>query len=104
MNLEQLQALSRTLDTIPAGEAWPFVYVAQGPDGFPVLLVDRKRIPLQQIRDLLRWAEVPELIQGFLVRAPDGVFLLEAAGGPEGWKDGLRSFFGPLVPELADVD
>jgi hypothetical protein len=44
------------------------------------------------------------MVQGFLVRAPDGVFLLDAPGGPDGWKDGLRAFFGPLVPELADVD
>jgi hypothetical protein len=104
MNLEQLRSLSRTLDAIPAGAAWPFVYVAQGPDGFPVLLVQRRRVPLQQIRDLMRWTARSEMVQGFLVRAPDGVFLLDAPGGPDGWKDGLRAFFGPLVPELADVD
>ena len=103
MTLEQLRALSRTLDTIPSGAAWPFVYATSGADGNPVLLVHHKRVQPDLIRDLLRWTGRAGLVQGLIVRAPDGVLLLDARG-PSGWKDELRAFFGPLVPALADAD
>jgi len=103
MTAEQLRALSRTLELLTPQDAWPFVYTSTGPDGFPTLIVRRRRIPPDEVRDLLRWTPNAALVRGLVVRAPDGVLLFDAGERGDGWKDELRAFLGPLIPDLADA-
>ncbi|MFT4975943.1 MAG: hypothetical protein ACI8S6_001836 [Myxococcota bacterium] len=104
MTAEQLRDLARDLELLSPEEAWPFVFTPRGPDGFPSLIVRRKRIPPDQIRDLLRWTPHTTLVRGLVVRAPDGVLLFDAPGVSEEWKTQLRAFFGPYVPDLTDAE
>lgn len=106
MTADQLRELSRHLSLLTPEEAWPFVFTARGPDGFPLLLVHRDRIPPDTIRDLLRWTPNAALVRGLVVRASDGVLLFDAtsADPPSGWKSTLREELGPYIPDLADAD
>lgn len=106
MTADQLRDLSRRLSLLTPSEAWPFVFTAQGPDGFPLLLVARDGISPAAIRDLLRWAPHAELVRGLVVRAPDGVLLFDAtsASPPADWKATLRAALGAHLSDLADAD
>ena len=97
----QIQSLRRDLTAI--GERpWRFVYCPAGTDGFPVLLLARKRLPVRELAVLMQWARSRTLVRGTIVRS-QGRLVLTANAPDVGWFVGLRDFFGPMISELAEA-
>jgi hypothetical protein len=102
MTPQAILELRRDLSVI-GEQPWRFVYGPAGSDGFPVLLLARKRIPTAAVAELLRWGRSRVLVRGTITRDPDGHLVLRADRGDRAWFIGLRDFFGPLIPELAEA-
>ncbi|MFT5679467.1 MAG: hypothetical protein ACI8RZ_000371 [Myxococcota bacterium] len=101
MTPEAILILRRDLSTITE-KPWRFVYCPAGPDGFPTLLLARKRLPTAQVAELMRWGRSRILVRGTLVRRGGRLIISSNADDPV-WFVGLRDFFGPMIPELAEA-
>ncbi len=101
MTPEAILILRRDLSVIKE-RPWRFIYCPAGPDGFPTLLLARKRLPTAQVAELVRWGRSRTLVRGTIARGSEGLVLRADADDPA-WLLGLRDFFGPMIPELAQA-
>ena len=101
MTEAEIYALRRDLAALTE-RPWRFVYCPAGTDGFPVLLLARKRLPADAITTLMRWGRSRTLIRGTVARR-DGVLVFAADRPDRVWFTGLCDFFSALIPELAEA-
>ena len=79
-----------------------FLYCPEGPDGDPVLLLDRKRIAASEIKKLRTSARKKKFIRGFVQSQEDGPgYLFRARGTPPiRFEKDVLLFFARAIPIL----
>lgn len=101
MTDEEVRLLRRDLAAI-TDRPWRFVFCPAGTDGFPVLLLARKRLPTRTLTTLMRWGRSRTLVRGSVVRS-EGTLRFSAPDADPAWFFEMRDFFSPMIPELAEA-
>jgi hypothetical protein len=103
LSKEQISQIKSRLRQI---KAYPgrFVYCPSGPEGDPVLLLDRKRIDAAEIQALRRDARKKKLVRGFVERGESGFIFRTRGEPPPTLRRDLRRFFAPAVPPLRGAE
>lgn len=105
LSKEDLEALKKTFRAVKSRPC-PFLYCVAGPEGEPVLMVDKRKLDPKEARSLKRGAKKKQFARGTVYKDSDEnryVFTtLKAA--PTLFEKHLRTVFAQAVPALRKAD
>jgi hypothetical protein len=105
LSKEELESLKKTFRAVKA-KPCPFLYCVAGPEGEPVLMVDRRKLDPQEVRALKRGAKKKLFARGTVLKdAGEGRYVFSTLkAAPALFEKHLRTVFAQAVPGLRKAD
>jgi hypothetical protein len=101
LNKEQIDAFKRQFKALKPGRKGKFIYCPKGPEGDPVLRVDRKRIPSGEVRELRMTAKEKRFVKGEVELSKDKkqiTFFVKKKNAL--LERHVKKFYGKFIPKL----